>query len=490
MNRLASVDPRISRLLRNERPRVVDLFCGCGGISLGFEAAGFEIIGGVEYDPEAIQSHATNFHANSPLRTSHSVPRDILQIDPADVCNDWGLERPDYAFDIVVGGPPCQAFTRVGRAKLRSVAGSDRAHQEDPRANLVHRFIDWVREIQPLAILIENVPDMLNFSGKNVAEEICEALSEIAPIRYRPKYTLLNAAFYGVPQARERAFIVAYREDLGITPSFPAPTHFVDLPRGYVGSRNVALKLIKTEGSKYFEALIQDKSRPKSVSSEDAIKDLQEIYDHLPLEHRLAPGASTQKEGVGYGSKASSKYGYAMRNWPGHSSNGLFHDHISRRLQRDYETFRNMSHGDEYPAALKVAEARLHQHLNEMEQKGMRIEPASEQFLAEWKKFVPPYDASKFPNKWWKLIPDMPSRTLTAHIGKDTYSHIHYDSNQARTITVREAARIQSFPDGFRFAGRMNASFRQVGNSVPPLLVKILAEKIRSELEAALSTGP
>ncbi|NWP75057.1 DNA cytosine methyltransferase, partial [Escherichia coli] len=71
---------------------------------------------------------------------------------------------------------------------------------------------------------------------------------------------------------------------------------------------------------------------------------------------------------------------------------------------------------------------------------------------------VPPYDPAKFPNKWWKLDPLKPSRTLTAHMGKDTYSHIHYDSYQARTVSVREAARLQSFPDGFRFAGAMNAA--------------------------------
>ena len=99
---------------------------------------------------------------------------------------------------------------------------------------------------------------------------------------------------------------------------------------------------------------------------------------------------------------------------------------------------------------------------------------------------VPPYDPAKFPNKWWKLDPVKPSRTLTAHMGKDTYSHIHYDSSQKRMVSVREAARLQSFPDGFRFAGEMNASFRQIGNAVPPLLGKAVAASLKNQLDSAL----
>ncbi len=98
---------------------------------------------------------------------------------------------------------------------------------------------------------------------------------------------------------------------------------------------------------------------------------------------------------------------------------------------------------------------------------------------------VPPYDPTKFPNRWWKLHPQRPVRTLTAHIGKDTYTHIHYDSAQARVITVREAARLQSFPDGFIFAGTMNPAFRQIGNAVPPVLARELAKTMLASLYSA-----
>ena len=80
---------------------------------------------------------------------------------------------------------------------------------------------------------------------------------------------------------------------------------------------------------------------------------------------------------------------------------------------------------------------------------------------------------------------DIPARTITAHLGKDTYSHIHYDSDQARTISVREAARLQSFPDGFRFCGAMNDGFKQIGNSVPPLMAYAIASALRTQLKAA-----
>jgi DNA (cytosine-5)-methyltransferase 1 len=100
------------------------------------------------------------------------------------------------------------------------------------------------------------------------------------------------------------------------------------------------------------------------------------------------------------------------------------------------------------------------------------------------KETVPPYDVSKFPNKWRKMEPDAPARTLMAHLGKDCYSHIHYDSMQARTISVREAARLQSFPDQFKFSGAMGASFRQIGNAVPPLLAQAIANELMKVLRS------
>ena len=109
---------------------------------------------------------------------------------------------------------------------------------------------------------------------------------------------------------------------------------------------------------------------------------------------------------------------------------------------------------------------------------GEPLPEGSEAYSALKRSYVPPYDAGKFPNKWRKMEPDLPARTLMAHLGKDSYSHIHYDSNQARVLSVREAARLQSFPDGFRFCGTMNPALRQIGNAVPPLMALAVAGPI------------
>ena len=116
---------------------------------------------------------------------------------------------------------------------------------------------------------------------------------------------------------------------------------------------------------------------------------------------------------------------------------------------------------------------------------GRPLGPGSDEWKALHRDLVPPYDPDKFPNKWRKLEPEQPARTLMAHLGKDSYSHIHYDSAQARPISVREAARLQSFPDGFRFNGTMNPAFRQIGNAVPPLLARAIGSTLLRQLREA-----
>src|SRR5262249_718690 len=148
-----------------------------------------------------------------------------------------------------------------------------------------------------------------------------------------------------------------------------------------------------------------------------------------------------------------------------HKSDG----HVVRLTLRDFAIFRRMPSGSDYPTAVRIAETIFRERLSGR-RRSHAVTPRMREYRDLWDATVPPYDPGKVPNKWWKLGPSQPSRTLTAHLGKDTYSHIHYDARQARTITVREAARLQSFPDGFRFAGQMNAAFRQIGNAVPPLL--------------------
>jgi DNA (cytosine-5)-methyltransferase 1 len=175
-----------------------------------------------------------------------------------------------------------------------------------------------------------------------------------------------------------------------------------------------------------------------------------------------------------------SPYAAMMRQWPGFESDGGVIDHAIRFLPRDHLVFKEMRPGAEYPEAHATADRIARRAAEKL---GLR--EGSKPYNDLYASIVPPYDVSKFPNRWWKLRPDYPVRTLMAHIGKDTYSHIHWDSEQARTISVREAARLQGFPDGFRFSGTMNPAFRQVGNAVPPLMAAAIAKIMEAELTQA-----
>lgn len=471
---------KLARLAAGAKPRVLDLFAGCGGISLGFQRAGFRIAGAVEIDPIAVRSHARNFHPGE--FDLHAVPRDITRTEPVVLCKELGLRNVRDAIDVIVGGPPCQAYARVGRAKLREVAAHPEAFKVDPRGNLYLRYIEYVRAFEPLALLMENVPDVLSYGGHNVAQEMVETLDGIG---YVARYSLINSAFHGVPQMRDRVFLIAYRRELDLLPEFPGPSHHIVLPPGYAGQRNVALKLVDLLGAAgYVQSPASEPGLPRAISAEEAIGDLPPIDGgSVKRGVRRLDG----REAVPYRPvNEISAYAAAMRQWPGYEGGQVLTDHVIRSLPRDGRIFAAMPEGAEYPAAHRLALAMFER---EAATRGLRR--GTPEWAALLAEIVPPYDPSKFPNRWWKLRRDQPVRTLMAHIGKDTYSHIHYDSAQARTISVREAARLQSFPDGFRFEGAMNSAFRQIGNSVPPLMVERLARSMASALaRAATSRTP
>jgi DNA (cytosine-5)-methyltransferase 1 len=473
----AATTAKLERLARGEKPRVLDMFSGAGGISLGFQRAGFQIDGALEIDALAARTHATNFHGNTPSQLElHARPRDVTKIEPNQLVEELGLGSPDAAIDVLVGGPPCQAYARVGRAKLREVAEHPEAYKVDPRGNLFLRYLAYVKALRPLALLMENVPDILHYGGHNVIEEVVEALSGMG---YEAKYSLINSAFHGCPQMRDRVFLVAYRRELGATIHFPKATNHIKLPPGYDGTRAVALRFVDLfGGAGYVHADLGNKNLPFAITAEQAIGDLPAIKGTSVKRGARRFGKDTW---VPYkaGYKISA-YAALMRNWPGFETDGGVIDHAIRYLPRDHTLFREMRQGAEYPEAHATAV-----HIVEREAAKLGLRKGTKAYKELHDSIVPPYDVSKFPNRWWKLRPDFPVRTLMAHIGKDTYSHIHWDSAQARTISVREAARLQGFPDGFRFCGTMNPAFRQIGNAVPPLMATAIAEIMRNTLNKA-----
>lgn len=482
-----AIREKIIRLQAGEKPRVLDLFAGCGGISLGFAAAGFMMSAAVEFDPEAAASHGRNFHGGDP---AHAQARDITKTSPDDLVRDLKLGAMADAFDVLVGGPPCQAFARVGRPKLREVDDHAEAFKHDPRAQLYIDYLRYVEAFAPLAVLVENVPDALNHGGQNIAEEIAEVLESKG---YVCRYTLLNAAFYGVPQMRERMILIAYRREIADTVTFPEPTHWIDLPPGYEGTRSVALKFLNSEIADdahcYVPAPEASRSLPPAVTAEDAIGDLPPIDARKLLKSgELRRGARRFDVPIPYGNEPHTAFARLMRTWPGFEAPPALTDHVIRYLPRDYSLFARMNPGDQYPQAYEHAVKMFEQHLAGLVKQGVKLKPSSKQYAEIKASIVPPYDVGKFPNKWRKMWRDQPARTLMAHLGKDSYSHIHYDSHQARTISVREAARLQSFPDGFVFCGTMNPAFRQIGNAVPPLLAKAIAMHMMTTLKQTAET--
>ena len=467
--------------------RTIDLFAGCGGLSLGFHRAGFHCVAAVETNKDARRSHAANFSRVSP-REGYATYTDITQMNPLEAVShlsplSLGIESD---IDILIGGPPCQAFSRLGRAALWDIAKKRYAHGSDERATMYSYFLTYVEVLKPIAFVLENVREIGKFVGRNVAEEIAVIGEELG---YEVRYTLLNAVWYGVPQLRERMFLIGIRKELNQIPSFPKIKHKYVLPVGYSTSR---------AGTGHIEVLppydhyvdhhkYMSKVLP-AVTAWDAFLDLPPINHHLD-----------GRSGKGFPRDVNLKTPYLdidnrftkeMKNWADfESQTNSFTGHVIRYTPRDYEIFRRMRPGDMYPEALQIAIEIFQEKLAMMEaEQGKKIEEGTEEWDKLCKTIVPPYKVHRYPNKFRKIWAEHPARTVPAHIGKDSYSHIHFDSQQARGISLREAARLQSFPDAFKLCGSMNSQLTQIGNAVPPLLAYAVAKSLRLDLMTAWET--
>lgn len=468
-------------------------------MSLGFRAAGCRILAGIDEDDAANATFLENF-----TRLQQGEAPFVPSPGEGDL-HDFDLDgiRGDHVVDIVIGGPPCQGFSRIGRAKidsLRDEGQREEGFEEDPRNELYKIFLSAVRLWKPRAFVMENVPGMLSLGGQNVADDIGGDLSESG---YRVGYAVLNAVWYGVPQFRERLFFVGIRDDIGKMPVLPSATHRPrEMPSGYF---TTALKSGEAEWTAYLPGIQhydlrvdQERLTSPATSSFDALNDLPRLEDHLSEGHlprgdfrRLLP----------YHCPPHSTYARLMRAWPGLGQPEGIVDHVIRRTRRDYETFGLMQPGDRYPEAIQIATDRVRQKfkqqireagideragvlrlmLDEFERmRGLDLpfKDWSPELVSFAREIYPPYPEDKFVDKWRKLVPGDPSWTVTAHLGKDSYSHIHYDGSQKRAISVREAARLQSFPDGFTFTGNMGDCYRQIGNAVPPLMAWSIAHTV------------
>lgn len=376
------------------KPNVLDVFCGAGGMSLGFQNAGCRILGGIDLNPHAIRTHHKNFPDVS-LRLPATDIRDIqdlstLEIDANDV-------------DILIGGPPCQVFSRVGIGKMRHDLKRD--IEKDHRNFLYQEYVRFLKYYKPRCFVMENV-DYL----KNKTEIFKKITSALEGCGYELKYRVLDASHFGVPQKRLRLFIVGIRSDLGLQPSFP------------------------------------DQKTQTSISVKEAISDLPNLKAiAIPLKSRSSGPKQKDRE-VKYKTEPRSSYQEEMRR---DNQTQYVWNHLCRAHNyEDLKIFSMLKQGEKY------------------------IDLPEE---------VRRYRDDIFEDKYKRLIWNKPAWTLTAHMRKDCLAYIH--PTQTRSISVREAARIQSFPDDFVFDAPMTRMFELVGNSVPPLLAQAVAVSVLETLQ-------
>lgn len=446
----------------------LDLFAGAGGFSLGAEAAGFLVLGAVELDNVAARTLRLNF-GERPLDRLGAADGDIAKLTPG-LVTQMQRQAGIGELDLLVACPPCQGYSRVGRGKLDSLAEVDKAHVSDSRNFLYHHAIRLLEKLRPRAFAFENVTGILHHGRRNVAEEVCRAVSAAG---YSAKCAILNCAWYGVPQTRERVVILGFREDLGVEPKFPLRRHEVSLSRGHLSVAELSPKTWadSTCFVSWREIPVATDASPARTVGE-ALADLPPFTAHLAA---LASGTRIRSRRdffgpVPYRGAPPNDYCRLMRHWGARLVSDAVRDHFCRWTPRDFETFRRMPPGARYPQAHALAEQRYCEAGAHFVETGVGTMPTKAEF-------VPPYPLDCFEDKWRKLIADQPAWTITAHLAQDTYSHIHFDSGQARAITPREAARLQSFPDAYQFAGNTGDMFRQIGNAVPPLLARAICNQ-------------
>jgi DNA (cytosine-5)-methyltransferase 1 len=363
--------------------RAVDLFCGCGGISAGLRAAGLKVLAGVDIEPTYLCTFSHNFPEAKSLRF------DISEVAADEFMKLMGLVPGEL--DFLAGGPPCQGFSKNVPRRQR--------YLDDPRNQLIKAFLDYSQALRPRFILMENVAEMKNGFDQAYSEEVVMRLHDEG---YAVAYAVLNAADYGVPQRRRRAFFIAHRD--GKELRLPSPTH---------ARRGTDDELFPL---------------PEHVTVWEAIGD-------LPSRKH----GEGEDEASAYASRPFSDFQKLMRR----SGSEVVANHVARRLQpTQYERLASILPGQ-----------------------GM--------------KDLPPRLQTKggYSGAYGRLTKEMVAPTITRwvfHPGSGRWGH----PVDIRLLTIREVARLQSFPDDYEFVGTYVQRAGQLGNAVPPLLAQRIVEGI------------
>lgn len=345
--------------MSEQKYNVLDLFCGCGGLSLGFEEAGYNVLLGIDIWEDALKTYAYNHKHNKTLCADMSTLRGE---DVKDIIGDNSV-------DVIIGGPPCQGFSIAGKRIVN-----------DDRNKLYKGFVRMVEYFKPKAFVMENVPNILSIGDGAVRETI---INDFKSLGYTVETKVLTASDYGVPQNRRRAVFV------GLTKG----NFDFDIP------------------------MVAEK-----VTTEEALSDLPE---------------QSIEDGGKYSVESTSGYQKLMRI----NSIGVYNHEVTQHNEQTVRIISMVPDGGNYKDLPKEFQETRKVHI-----------------------------------AWTRLNSKRPSITIdTGH-----RHHFHYKWN--RVPTVRESARIQSFPDDFIFLCSKTSQYKQVGNAVPPLMAKAIAEKLKKQL--------
>jgi DNA (cytosine-5)-methyltransferase 1 len=378
-----------------QRPIGVDLFAGAGGMSLGFEQAGFDVLAAVELDPIHCATHKYNFPFWSTLCQS------VEDTTGEEIRNSSAISNQEI--DVVFGGSPCQGFSMIGKRAF-----------EDPRNALVFHYLRLVLELQPKYFVFENVPGLTVGKHRQFLLEIIEEFRE-SGYEVETNYQVLNAANYGVPQHRARLFLLGCRQGFDL-PEYPQPQ----------------TQPAKSQKSKY---IILNSDLPSTPTVWEAIGDLPEV--------NFYPELLSRDWVIG-------EYGK-----PSNYSKKL------RGLDRSADDY---SYERLFDSRILTASIRT-KHSTESILRFQQTEPGETESISRFHKL----DKHGICNT-------LRAGTASNRGAFTSPRPIHPVS--PRCITVREAARLHSYPDWFRFHVTKWHGFRQVGNSVPPLLAKAIATSI------------
>lgn len=366
----------------------VDLFAGCGGLSLGMEQAGFQVVFASDIDPICSQTYL----ANRALSADKMFVGDISELN----CRYSEFAKHFTNVALVCGGPPCQGFSMANRQRLIN----------DPRNILYKEYLIFLKNSRPKFFVMENVKGMLN-KTKEILADIKDYLGE----EYDVFFDVFNAKSFGVPQNRERLILIGNR--IGVS------------------SKQIIQEIHDRE------------STTPRFTLYDAIAD-------LPLlePNRIKNNNKIECTGTGY---TCIEYSYAATPFysfiNGDRKIDYLYNHKNRyNNDRDIEIF-----------------SRLPQGANSLHES-----------IAD----IMPYKSRNgiFKDKYFKLRFDVVCKTITSHMKFDCNMYIH--PTQARGLSPREAARIQTFPDDFVFYGPQNSWYKQIGNAVPVKLAQVIGEEV------------